>query len=62
MVEAINARVKQWRFFDKVMPNTLLSVVSDYFSIVCALMNRFLIHILMTQARMINLQKNLKFA
>ena len=28
-------------FFYKVMRNTLLPVVSDYFSIVCALMNRF---------------------
>ena len=41
VVEACNGRVKQWRFFDKVMPNTLLPVVSDYFSIVCAIINRF---------------------
>lgn len=41
VVEAVNGRVKQWRFFDKVMPNTLLPVVSDYFSIVCSLINRF---------------------
>ena len=41
MEETTNGRVKQWRSFDKIMPNTLLSVVSDYFSIVCPLMNRF---------------------
>jgi hypothetical protein len=41
VVEAANGRIKQWRFFDKVMPNTLLPVVGDYFSIVCALINRF---------------------
>jgi hypothetical protein len=41
VVEAANGRLKQWRFFDKVMPNTLIPVVSDYFSIICSLINRF---------------------
>ena len=41
MVEAANGRLKKWRIFDKVVPNTLVPVVSDYFSIVCALINRF---------------------
>ena len=41
VVEAANGRIKQWRFFDKVIPNTLLPLVRDYFSIICSLINRF---------------------
>ena len=41
MVESINGRIKQWKIFDKVMHSILFPLTSDYFSIVCALINYF---------------------
>jgi hypothetical protein len=41
IVESTNGRVKQWKIFDKVMYNTLIPLIGDYFSIVCAMINRF---------------------
>ena len=41
MVEAANGRIKQWHFLDKVIRNTLLPLVRDYFWIICSLINRF---------------------
>ena len=40
-MESTNGRIKQWRIFDRVMYNRLIPVVGDYFSIVCAVINRF---------------------
>ena len=40
IVESTNGRVKQWRIFDRVMYNRLIPVIGDYFSIVCAVINR----------------------
>ena len=41
IVESINGCIKQWKIFDKVMHNTLIPLISDYFSILCALINCF---------------------
>jgi hypothetical protein len=41
VVESVNARVKQWKFFDKVVPNTLVPHIGDFLKIVCAIMNKF---------------------
>ena len=41
IVESINGRAKQWKIFDKVIHNTLIPLIGDYFSIVCAIINRF---------------------
>ncbi|CAF4095453.1 unnamed protein product [Rotaria sordida] len=41
IVESTNGRIKQWRIFDKVMYNTLIPSIGDFFSIVCAIINRF---------------------
>lgn len=41
IVESTNGRIKQWKIFDKVMHNSLIPLMSDYFSIVCALVNCF---------------------
>ena len=40
-MESTNGRIKQWKIFDKVMYNTLIPSIGDYFSIVCAIINRF---------------------
>lgn len=41
VVESANGRIKQWRFFDKVVSNAMLKNVGDYFAIVCALINAY---------------------
>ena len=41
IMESTNGRVKQWRIFDRVIYNRLILVIGDYFSIVCAVINRF---------------------
>ena len=41
IVESINGRAKQWKIFDKIIHNTLIPLIGDYFSIVCAIINRF---------------------
>ncbi|CAF4809681.1 unnamed protein product [Rotaria magnacalcarata] len=41
VVESANGRIKTWRFFDRVVPNSLLPIVGDLFSIVCALTNAY---------------------
>ena len=41
VVESANGRIKQWRFFDKVVQNTMLKNIGDYFAIVCALMDAY---------------------
>ena len=39
VVESANGRDKQWRFFDKFLPNTLLKTADELTAIVCALLN-----------------------
>ena len=46
IVESINGRAKQWKIFDKVIHNTLIPLIGDYSSIVCALINRFCLNFL----------------
>ena len=39
VIESTNGRIKQWRIFDKVLPNPLLKTAGDLIAIVCALQN-----------------------
>ncbi|CAF3216884.1 unnamed protein product [Rotaria sp. Silwood2] len=39
VIESANGRIKQWRIFDKVLPNSLLKTAGDLIAIVCALQN-----------------------
>ena len=39
VIESANGRIKQWRLFDKVLPNSLLKIAGDLAAIVCALQN-----------------------
>ena len=41
VVEARNGQIKQFRFFDKVIPNSLLPFVGPAFNLVCAILNRY---------------------
>ncbi|CAF4987704.1 unnamed protein product [Rotaria sp. Silwood1] len=41
VIESANGRVKQWRFFDHVVPNTMIEKIGDYFRIICAIINRY---------------------
>ena len=41
IIESANGRIKQWRIFDKVLPNSLLKSVGDLVAIVCALQNAY---------------------
>ena len=41
MVEARNGQIKQFPFFDKVIPNSLLPFVGPAFNLVCAILNRY---------------------
>ena len=39
IVEYVNGQIKQWRMFDRVIPNTLLPSIGQWFRILCALLN-----------------------
>ena len=39
VIESVNGRIKQWRIFDKVLPNSVLKRAGDLIAIVCALQN-----------------------
>ncbi|CAF2050509.1 unnamed protein product [Rotaria magnacalcarata] len=39
VIESANGRVKQWQFFNKIIPNSMLEKIDDYFQIVCAMIN-----------------------
>ena len=41
VVESANGRIKTWRSFDRVLPNSMMLIAGDLFSIVCALINAF---------------------
>ena len=41
VAESANGRIKTWRFFDRVLPNLMIPIAGDLFSIVCALINAF---------------------
>lgn len=42
MVESANARLKSWKYFDRVLPNTLIPFVGEDISIAAALCNKYL--------------------
>ena len=39
VIENANDCVKQWRLFEKVLPNTLLKTVGELIAIICALLS-----------------------
>lgn len=41
IVESVNGRIKQWKYLDRVLPNSQIPYVADYVKIVCALMNKY---------------------
>ncbi|CAF1222133.1 unnamed protein product [Didymodactylos carnosus] len=41
IVEAANGRLKQFKYLDKIVPNSTLPYIFDYISIVAALINAF---------------------
>ncbi|CAF4641659.1 unnamed protein product [Didymodactylos carnosus] len=41
VIEAVNGRIKQWKIFNQIFPNSSLKNIHAYVSIVCALINRF---------------------
>jgi hypothetical protein len=41
IVESVNGRIKQWKFIDKVVPNTLIPSIGDLVRIKCSICNKF---------------------
>lgn len=41
VVEAVNARIKQFKFFAHTIPNSSLLYLEEYLLIVCAIINRY---------------------
>ena len=41
IVESANARLKQWIFFDKTLPNSHLPNIEQYMKIICAVCNKY---------------------
>ncbi|CAC5392909.1 unnamed protein product [Mytilus coruscus] len=41
VVESANARIKQWRYLDNVLPTNQVSHIGEYVCIVCAISNKF---------------------
>ena len=41
VVESANGRIKQWKFLEKVIPNSYVPHIGDFVRIVCALVNCF---------------------
>ena len=41
VVESSNARIKRWRYLDRVLPNNQIPNIGDYVRIVCAVSNKF---------------------
>ena len=39
VVESVNSRIKQWKFFDKVVSNHYIPYIGDFLRIVCSLLN-----------------------
>ncbi|XP_065939474.1 uncharacterized protein, partial [Magallana gigas] len=45
VVESVNARIKQWKFFDKVVSNHYIPYIGDFLRIVCAIFNCYRPHL-----------------
>ena len=39
IIESANGRVKQWQFFNRTIPNSMIKKIDDYFQRVCAMIN-----------------------
>ena len=57
VIESANRRVKQWRFFSNIVPNTVIEKIGSYFEIVCALINCYDQSLLKIQAKIKKLLK-----
>ncbi|XP_062603051.1 uncharacterized protein LOC134264781 [Saccostrea cucullata] len=42
VVESANSRIKSWKYFEKVIPNTQIPFIADYIQIICGLCNKYL--------------------
>ncbi|XP_062589596.1 uncharacterized protein LOC134251226 isoform X2 [Saccostrea cucullata] len=41
VVESANARIKRWKFFDRILPSSQVPFISDYIKIVCGISNKY---------------------
>lgn len=41
VVESANARIKSWKYFEKILPNSQLPYVGEFLQIVCGICNRY---------------------
>uniref|UniRef100_A0A8W8JJ17 Sushi domain-containing protein n=1 Tax=Magallana gigas TaxID=29159 RepID=A0A8W8JJ17_MAGGI len=41
VVESANARIKRWKFFDRVLPSSQVPFISDFIKIVCGISNKY---------------------
>ena len=41
VIEAVNGRLKQYKYFGKIIPNTAIPYIHEYAQIVCAIINTF---------------------
>uniref|UniRef100_A0A8W8LM21 DDE Tnp4 domain-containing protein n=1 Tax=Magallana gigas TaxID=29159 RepID=A0A8W8LM21_MAGGI len=41
VVESANARIKRWKFFDRVLPSSQVPFISDFLKIVCGISNKY---------------------
>ncbi|WAR10322.1 hypothetical protein MAR_035398, partial [Mya arenaria] len=42
VVESANARLKRWKYLDRVLPNSQVPFIGDYVKIICAVCNKYL--------------------
>jgi hypothetical protein len=42
VVESANGRLKSWKYFEKVIPNSQIPNIGDYIQIICSLCNKYL--------------------
>lgn len=59
VVEAVNGRLKKWKYFDRVIPNTNIPNIRDNLRIVAAICNKYLPPIRSGQAEDFNLAINM---
>ena len=41
-MESANARIKRWKYLDRVLPNRQVPYVGDFLRIICAICNKYL--------------------
>ena len=41
VIESANGRLKSWKYFDKVLPNSQIPVIGDYIQIICSICNKY---------------------